>query len=133
MDRFFYTCPTKPFKFSLRISMYPRVLPLEARRSEYYDQAESKEENEEESEEESEEEEPIINAGKTFKSNECVICITNSSNVLFCNCGHLSVCVECDKVKSLNTCPICKTKTTIKRTVQNIFLLTQRKIFYDIL
>ena len=38
--------------------------------------------------------------------------------VLFCNCGHLSLCVECDKVKSLVVCPVCKTENTIKRTIE---------------
>ena len=35
------------------------------------------------------EEEKIINSSQTFKSNECVICLTNSPNILFCNCGHI--------------------------------------------
>ena len=30
-----------------------------------------------------------INTEKAFKSNECVICLTNPPNVLFCNCGHM--------------------------------------------
>ena len=51
-----------------------------------------------------------INNELTFKSDQCVICLTNPSNVLFCNCGHLCICVECDRVKSLNTCPVCKTQ-----------------------
>ena len=59
-----------------------------------------------------------INTVQTFKSNECVICLTNQPNVLFCNCGHIAICEECDRVKSLNTCPICKTKSTIKRMVE---------------
>ena len=59
-----------------------------------------------------------INTKQTFKSVECVICLTNTPNVLFCNCGHLCLCTECDKVKSLNTCPVCKTETTIKRDIE---------------
>ena len=47
---------------------------------------------------------------KSFKSDECVICLTIPPNVLFCNCGHLCLCEECDKVKSLENCPVCKTK-----------------------
>ena len=72
--------------------------------------------DEEESEEE--EEKPVINTDQTFKSDECVIYITNSPNVLFCNCGHISICVECDKVKSLKICPVCKTENTIKKTIE---------------
>ena len=59
----------------------------------------------------------IINTKLTFKSNECVICLTNLPKVLFCNCGHLCICEECDRVESLNTCPVCKTETTIKRNI----------------
>ena len=80
-------------------------LSLGARRSEYYNQEES-------------EEEPIINIEKSFKYDECIICLTNLPNVLFCNYGHIAICEECDKMKSLNTCPICKTKSTIKRIVE---------------
>ena len=58
-----------------------------------------------------------INTVQTFKSNECVICLTNQRNVLFCNCGHIAICEECDRVKSLETCPVCKTKSTNKRTI----------------
>ena len=64
----------------------------------------------------SKEEEQIKNAELTFKSDECVICLTNPPNVLFCNCGHIAICVECDKTKSLKTCPVCKTENTIKTT-----------------
>ena len=73
------------------------------------------EEGEEESE--SEDEEKNLNTEQTFKENECKICLTNPPNVLFCNFGHIAICVECDKVKSLKDCPMCKTETTIKRTI----------------
>ena len=39
----------------------------------------------------------IINAEQTFKEEECVICLTEPPNILFCNCGHLCLCVECSK------------------------------------
>ena len=29
----------------------------------------------------------------------------------------IAICVECDEVKSLNTCPVCKTETRIKRNI----------------
>ena len=60
-----------------------------------------------------------INTKKTFKLDECVICLNNPPNVLFCNCGHIPVCVECEEVKSLAVCPVCKTENTIKRTIEN--------------
>ena len=54
-----------------------------------------------------------INTEKAFKSNECVICLTNSPNVLFCNCGHLCLCIECDETKGFDFCPVCKTENYI--------------------
>ena len=80
--------------------------------------SETLEESEEESEEENEEETQIINIEKTFKSNECVICISNPPNVLFCNFGHIPICGECDTTKNLSTCPVCETKNTNKRTIE---------------
>ena len=60
----------------------------------------------------------IINSSHSFKSNECVICLTNPPNVLFCNCGHLCLCSECNRIKISNKCPICKTENTIIRTLE---------------
>ena len=42
----------------------------------------------------------VINLFKIFKSEECIICITNQPNVLFCNCGHVSYCLNCYKLKT---------------------------------
>ena len=72
-------------------------------------------EDEEEPEEYIREEPQIINASQSFKSNECVICLTNPPNVLFCNCGHLCFCSECERKKMSIKCPICKTENTIIR------------------
>ena len=61
----------------------------------------------------------IINAEKFFKEDECVICLTNPPNILFCNCGHLCVCEECSKTgESLEKCPICKTENTNLRIIE---------------
>ena len=60
----------------------------------------------------------IINAEQTFKEDECVICLTNPPNILFCNCGHIAICIECNKTgESLGNCPVCKTENTIKRII----------------
>ena len=58
------------------------------------------------------------NSSQTFKSNECVICLTNSPNILFCNCGHIPICKECDKIKTLSVCSVCKTENTILRLIE---------------
>ena len=63
-------------------------------------------------------EDKIINSTQTFNSKECIICLTNPSQVLFCNCGHLCCCSECYKLKSLSTCPICKTENEIIRMLE---------------
>ena len=73
---------------------------------------------------EDEEEEPtpekpkIINLFKIFKSEECIICMDKKPNILFCNCGHIPICTECYKLKSLSACPICKTDNEIIRTLE---------------
>ena len=77
------------------------------------------EEEEEEEEKEEEEEEPInINDLKTFKIEECVICLENKNNVLFCNCWHICVCDKCIVLKRLTKCPCCKTENTILRVIE---------------
>ena len=72
-----------------------------------------------------------INTNQTFKSNECVICLTNPPNVLFCNCGHLCLCVECDKVKSLRIVQCVKLKTKLDEFYKKkiFFSIHQRKYF----
>ena len=60
----------------------------------------------------------IINSSQTFKSVECVICLTNRPNVLFCNCGHIAICSECEKIEEFNKCPICKTENEIIRILE---------------
>ena len=60
----------------------------------------------------------VINLFKIFKSDECIICMTNQPNILFCNCGHLCECVKCYKIKTPSTCPICKTDNEIIRMLE---------------
>ena len=56
-----------------------------------------------------------LNDKKKFKSDECVIYLNNSPNVLFCDCGHLCLCEECDEVGDSYNCPVCQTKNIIKK------------------
>ena len=60
----------------------------------------------------------VINLFKIFKSDECIICMNNKPNILFCNCGHLCECEGCYKIKTLSTCPICKTDNEIIRMLE---------------
>ena len=59
-----------------------------------------------------------INSIQTFKSDECVICLTNQPIISFCNCDHIPICTECYKLKSLSACPVCKTENTILRVIE---------------
>ena len=79
---------------------------------------EDEEEPEPEPEEYIQNEARIINSSLSFKSNECVICLTNPPNVLFCNCGHPCLCSKCERKKISNKCPICKTENEIIRTLE---------------
>ena len=60
----------------------------------------------------------VINLFKIFKSDECIICMANQPNIIFCNCGHLCYCVKCYKIKTPSTCPICKTDNDIIRMLE---------------
>ena len=74
--------------------------------------------------EDEEEEEPtpekpkIINLFKIFNSEECIICMDNKPNILFCNCGHLCECEGCYKIKTPSICPVCKTDNEIIRMIE---------------
>ena len=56
----------------------------------------------------------VIKIQKSFKTDECVICLSNPPS----NCGHIAICTECDKLKSIKTCPVCKTENTILRLIE---------------
>ena len=64
-----------------------------------------------------EKEELSINDFKTFKSDQCVICLEEEPKVLFCNCGHLCICEKC-LVRRHDDCPVCKKETTILRIIE---------------
>jgi hypothetical protein len=46
---------------------------------------------------------------KTFKSEECVICLDSKPNVILMRCGHICTCKgECTNSLTTNVCPICR-------------------------
>ena len=69
-------------------------------------------------EDEDEEKPKIINLFKIFKSDECIICMDNKPNILFCNCGHLCECEGCYKIKTPSICPVCKMDNEIIRMLE---------------
>ena len=64
------------------------------------------------------EEPKVINLFKIFKYVECIICMNDKPNILFCNCGHLCICDKCYKIKTPSICPICKTDNEIIRMLE---------------
>ena len=60
----------------------------------------------------------VINIDKTFKTEECVIRLLTKPNILFCNCGHICICNECNKIKELDACPVCRTENTTLRIIE---------------
>ena len=60
----------------------------------------------------------VINIGKIFKTEECVICLLAKPNILYCNCDHICICNECNKIKKLNVCPVCRTENTTLRIIE---------------
>ena len=60
---------------------------------------------------------PITNGIETFKSNECVICNEAQPNILFCGCGHISICEKCNEQYKSYTCLVCRTHNSILRRI----------------
>ena len=60
-------------------------------------------------------------SNKKFKSNECIICLSNPPNVLFCHCGHICVCNECENISETESgnvkCPLCRQVNRIMRII----------------
>ena len=51
---------------------------------------------------------------KSFKTDTCVICLTKEPNILFTDCRHIRICLECEEIKPLGKCPYCKVNISTK-------------------
>ena len=51
---------------------------------------------------------------KSFKTDTCVICLTKEPNVLFTDCRHICICLECEEIKPLSKCTYCKVTISTK-------------------
>lgn len=40
---------------------------------------------------------------------KCCICMDNEKEYAYVNCGHMCVCIDCQKGEWKNKCPLCKT------------------------
>ena len=105
-----------PFNIYVKVTSY---FGLKIRRlTEDEEDEEDESDESEESEDKDEDGAITINEIKTYKTDECVICLENKNNVLFCNCGHICVCEKCIEIKRLTKCPVCKTKNNILRIIE---------------
>ena len=51
-----------------------------------------------------------------FKTDKCVICLTEETKILYIKCGHLCTCSSCDN-NNLIRCPSCRAKIHFKATI----------------
>ena len=58
-----------------------------------------------------------LKALESFRTDTCVICLTEPPNVLFTDCRHICICLECEEIKQLGKCPYCKTTISTKTIV----------------
>ena len=77
----------------------------------YYDETEH--EFEPETELEPEDEEPV-SVSKPFKTDQCVVCLSKEPSVLFLECLHYCVCLECEEANPFRKCPSCRTRIGTK-------------------
>ena len=52
---------------------------------------------------------------KTYKTNECVICLSSSPNIIYTDCGHISTCESCELKDEISLCPTCRTTITTSK------------------
>ena len=78
----------------------------------------------EDSDSENEEEQlfiAVLNNTQTFQTDLCVACMEYIPNVLFCECGHISLCESCIDVSiEKYKCPVCKHPNTIRRVLKTL-------------
>ena len=50
----------------------------------------------------------------SFRIDTCVICLIKESNILFTDCRHICICLECEEIKPLGKCLYCKINISTK-------------------
>ena len=63
-------------------------------------------------------EDEYINSESTYKTSNCVICSFSIPNVLFCNCGHITICSNCYRNYNKKQCVSCRMLNTIVRIIE---------------
>ena len=79
--------------------------------NEYESEDEIEREDEFVSEDESEDESITL---KAYKTDKCVVCLINEPKILFYDCIHYCVCLECEERKTFKKCLYCRTPLLTK-------------------
>ena len=95
-----------PHKFRFFV---PIVIYIDARG--VYEWTDTEEESEDEFENESEDESITL---KAYKTDKWVVCLMNEPKILFYDCVHYCVCLECEERKPFKKCPYCRTPLLTK-------------------
>ena len=91
---------------------YLEEIPEEVE-SEVESEVEVKYGSEDEEDEEEEDTTPVA-ISKPFHSDQCVVCLSKKPELLFLNCLHRCVCIECEETNPFRRCPSCRTHISIK-------------------
>ena len=51
---------------------------------------------------------------KSFKTDTCVISLIKEPNILFTDCLHICICLDCEEIKPFSRCPFCRTRSETK-------------------
>ena len=51
---------------------------------------------------------------KSFRTDTCVISLIKEPNILFTDCRHICICLECEKIKPLNSAHIVRLTFLLK-------------------
>ena len=88
------------YVFFLRADYYKEEVEQES-------EAEDESDVEDEPEEEEIKEDPVV-VSKPFKTDQCVVCLSKELSVLFLECLHYCVCLECEEANPFRKCPSCR-------------------------
>ena len=80
----------------------------------YLEEVENEVEVEYGSEDEEDEDTTPVAISEPFHSDQCVVCLSKKPELLFVNCLHHCVCIECEETKPFRRCPSCRTHISIK-------------------
>ena len=47
---------------------------------------------------------------KTYREDNCVICLESTPNILFLECKHIAICDACNSMKRQSTCGLCRSE-----------------------